>query len=103
MEKKIEIFGARENNLKNIDLEFKKNNLLRLKLKYFLKIKISTVGTEKNNPIKIGKSKEIGDKKRCLSYIKKGETIQCIELKKNPIPKVIFRKFFFDKIKIIFF
>ena len=67
--------------------EFKKNNLLRLKLKYFLKIKISTVGTEKNNPIKIGKSKEIGDKKRCLSYIKKGETIQCIELKKKPTPK----------------
>lgn len=28
MEKKIEIFGARENNLKNIDLEFKKNNLV---------------------------------------------------------------------------
>ena len=26
--KKIEIFGARENNLKNIDLEFKKNNLV---------------------------------------------------------------------------
>ena len=28
MSKKIEIFGARENNLKNIDLEFKKNNLV---------------------------------------------------------------------------
>ena len=28
MEKKIKIFGARENNLKNIDLEFKKNNLV---------------------------------------------------------------------------
>ena len=28
MEKKIQIFGARENNLKNIDLEFKKNNLV---------------------------------------------------------------------------
>ena len=28
MEKKIEIFGARENNLKNIDLEFNKNNLV---------------------------------------------------------------------------
>ena len=28
MSNKIEIFGARENNLKNIDLEFKKNNLV---------------------------------------------------------------------------
>ena len=28
MSKKIEIFGARENNLKNIDLEFNKNNLV---------------------------------------------------------------------------
>ena len=28
MEKKIEIFGARENNLKNIDVEFDKNNLV---------------------------------------------------------------------------
>ena len=28
MSNKIEIFGDRENNLKNIDLEFKKNNLV---------------------------------------------------------------------------
>ena len=28
MEKKIEIFGARENNLKNIDVEFDKNKLV---------------------------------------------------------------------------
>ena len=28
MTKKIEILGARENNLKNIDLEFNKNNLV---------------------------------------------------------------------------
>ena len=31
MTKKIEILGARENNLKNIDLEFNKNNLVVIK------------------------------------------------------------------------
>ena len=32
MSNKIEIFGARENNLKNIDLEFKKNNLVVIRV-----------------------------------------------------------------------
>ena len=48
---------------------------------------INTHGTEKNKPIKDGKIiKTKGASILCSSYIKKGFTIQCMEVRKKPTP-----------------
>jgi|TARA_B100000287_G_scaffold343116_1_gene329975 hypothetical protein len=45
-------------------------------------------GIQKKNPINKGKNIEIGEIAKCLSKIKNGEIIQCIDPKKNPTPKI---------------
>ena len=44
-------------------------------------------GIQKKKPINSGKNIEIGEMTKCLSKIKNGEIIQCIDPKKKPAPK----------------